>query len=520
MPHHVRYIMSLPTPVTPRSSQAVIAWRRVVVSHSVCYPRYQLEPRRLFASRVSSHKSSRDSRSYSQSSSSRTSSIKSESSLSTAQSPTQSSPSSQYPDTSGETSSDWEDGEHKELESFGQLPSKDFGQNQVMETNEEFKKSLRQILRNFPQITHAFAYGSGVFPQSEGNASRVDLSPHPNPPEAILKWQKGGGKVIDFILATKFSQHFHSLNLNKHRDHYSFLGSLGSGAVSYVQDKFGAGAYYNPYITINGTLIKYGVVQMDTLYRDLTEWDTLYLAGRLQKPVKILTEDPNIRLANQRNLMAAVRCALLMLPETFTEHDLYTTIASLSYTGDPRMNVGSEHPNKIQNIVTHQLRAFRQLYSSLIYELPNIHYDDKRLKSSNPRWETLPLVSDFKMTQIMEPAFRGNMVRRLPKSFREKLYFQYQKKFSIPGAEFTAMLESSKDEDARGGVRKPVGGPFDQKISMESDIAEKVRASVVQTVKWPSTVQSVKGIFTGGLRKSWRYTSEKWQKGKLGQTSS
>ena len=136
-------------------------------------------------------------------------------------------------------------------------------------------------MRQFPPISYAFAYGSGVFPQAE-SGSRVSMSPHPNPPEAILKWQKGGGKMIDFIFATKFTQHFHSLNLNRHRDHYSFLGSLGSGVVSHIQDAYGAGAYFNPYITVNGTLIKYGVVNLTTLQRDLSEWDTLYLAGRLR----------------------------------------------------------------------------------------------------------------------------------------------------------------------------------------------------------------------------------------------
>ena len=79
--------------------------------------------------------------------------------------------------------------------------------------------------------------------------------------------------------------------------------SLGSGAVSYVQDNIGAGVYFNPYITINGTLVKYGVVNLDTLRNDLSEWTTLYLAGRLHKPVKIIRDNPKVRLANQINLM-------------------------------------------------------------------------------------------------------------------------------------------------------------------------------------------------------------------------
>ncbi|OCK84093.1 mitochondrial matrix Mmp37 [Lepidopterella palustris CBS 459.81] len=366
-------------------------------------------------------------------------------------------------------------------------------------------------MREFPQISYAFAYGSGVFPQTDGSASRPAMSPHPNPPEAILKWQKGGGKMIDFIFATKFTQHFHSLNLNRHRDHYSFLGSFGSSIISHVQDDWGAGAYFNPYITVNGTLIKYGVVNFKTLLRDLSDWDTLYLAGRLHKPVKILTEDPNIRVANQRNLLAAVRCSLLLLPPTFTERQLYTTIASLSYQGDPRMSLGSENPNKVTNIITHQIRNFRMLYHDLIMSLPNVDYGEARALQQG--WmEDLKL--DRPMAQDMDPAFRGNMVRRLPKSFRQKLYFLYQRKFGISGREFEGMLEASADEDAKGGLKKPVGGPFDRRVAAETDLREMVLKCVNQTVKWPSATQSLKSALTAGPSRTLRYLKEKREKGR------
>ena len=76
--------------------------------------------------------------------------------------------------------------------------------------------------------------------------------------------------------------------MHQYPEHYSFLRRFGSGLVSRVQDDWGAGVYFNPYITVNGTMIKYGVVNLDTLQKDLSQWDTLYLAGRLHKPVKIL----------------------------------------------------------------------------------------------------------------------------------------------------------------------------------------------------------------------------------------
>jgi len=37
----------------------------------------------------------------------------------------------------------------------------------------------------------------------------------------------------------------------------------------------------------------------------------------------------------------------------------------------------------------------------------------------------------------------------------------------------------------------------------------------VQTVKWPSTVQTLKALLTAGPTRSWRYVREKREKGKM-----
>jgi translocator assembly and maintenance protein 41 len=380
-----------------------------------------------------------------------------------------------------------------------------------MKINEEYKEALRQILWQFKApIRYAFAYGSGVFSQSDAAPTPSALSPHPHPPEAIVKWQKGGGKMIDFIFGVSHTQHWHSLNLNEHKDHYSILGSLGSGLVSNVQDKFGAGVYFNPYITVNGTLIKYGVVNLDTLQKDLSTWDTLYLAGRLQKPVKILRDDPRVRLANQINLISAVRTALLMLPEKFTEKELYSAITGISYQGDPRMRFGSENPRKIQNIVDNQMMNFRQLYSPLVEDLPNVTFTDAKCRS--PDWLTDP-TANCTIEQDMSSQKRGNMVRRLPSAFRGKLYFLYQRKFGIPGREFQHMLEQSKDEDDMSFKRRE-GGEFDRRIAGEADLKEMVSKAIYQTVWWPSISQTVKSALTAGVGRSWRYWGEKRSKSK------
>lgn len=375
--------------------------------------------------------------------------------------------------------------------------------------NEEFKEALRQILWQFrAPIRYAFAYGSGVFSQSGSPSSEKQV--HPSAPAAIQNMQQGKGKMIDFIFGVSYSQHWHSLNLNQHRNHYSGLGSLGSYMVSQVQDRFGAGVYFNPFITVNGTLIKYGVVNLDTLCTDLSQWNTLYLAGRLQKPVKILRDHPNVRLANQFNLLSAVRVALLLLPGKFTEFDLYSTIAGISYMGDLRMSFRAEDPGKVKNIVSGQMAHFRRLYAPLIDTLPNVVFNDSRC--SERGWIDDP-DANMRMIQDMDPVKRGNMVRRLPEAFREKLYFQYQARFGYPRAEFDKMMKESSDNDPEI-VRRKQGGPFERRIADDANLSKEVEASIMKTIRWPSSVESVKGLLTAGTGRAWRYLREKQDKHK------
>ena len=412
---------------------------------------------------------------------------------------------------------DWEDNPNYNIDHFSQLPHLNFGVNQHIVINDEFKEALRQILWQFrAPIRYAFAYGSGVFPQSKDvGAPSSKTSIHSKPPPAVVKAQGRTPKMIDFIFGVSYTQHWHSLNLHQHRDHYSALGSLGSGAVSAVQEKWGAGVYFNPFVTINGTLIKYGVVNLDTLCNDLSEWTTLYIAGRLQKPVKILRDDPRVRLANQVNLISALRTALLLLPPNFTELELYGTIANISYMGDPRMSLPTENKSKVANIVGNNLPNFRRLYAPLIENLPNVSFNDS--KCSNPDWVTDPS-ANVHLAQDMDPVRRGNMVRRLPKAFRSKIYFQYQKKYQISQLEFNKMLEASSDEDGTK-INRREGGNFERRIANEppDDLRGEVRGVIKKTIGWPSTSQSFKGVVTSGVRRSWRYMSEKMAKNREGK---
>lgn len=391
-----------------------------------------------------------------------------------------------------------------------------FGVNQHMIINYELKEALRIMLRQFnAPIVYCFAYGSGVFPQGDLGRSISEAefrSVHPKPPPALVKAQKGSPKMIDFIFGVTHTQHWHSINIRQHRNHYSGIASLGSGLVSSVQD-MGAGVYFNPYIEMNGMLIKYGVTSIDNLVRDLSTWDNLYLAGRLQKPVKILRDHPQVRLANQHNLIAALRTAMLLLPPDFTESELYGTIAGLSYMGDPRMALPTENKNKVSNIVNNNMVHFRRLYAPLVKTLPNVAFTGQcRLDDEN--W-VLDEDGDNRLQQDMDPIKRGNMVRRLPRSFRSRLYFQYQKKFAIPRADFNRMMEAAADDPSTSSsTKRRLGGEFEQKIARDDpkELQSLVRQVIRQTVNWPSTTQSIKGVIMGGWSRTVRYMKEKFEK--------
>ena len=81
----------------------------------------------------------------------------------------------------------------------------------------------------------------------------------------------------------------------------------------------------------------------------------------------------------------------------------------------------------------------------------------------------------------------------------------------IPRVDFNKMMAENTDEDPER-IHRRQGGKFEQRIAGEEHLKEEVTTSIRKTISWPSTSQSIKGIFTAGLRKTWRYLGEKRQK--------
>ncbi|KAI4895474.1 hypothetical protein NFI96_002135 [Prochilodus magdalenae] len=223
---------------------------------------------------------------------------------------------------------------------------------------------FRRILAQFPQdISLAFAYGSGVFKQAGTTQGQM------------------GKNMLDFVFAVDDPVTWHTMNLMENRKHYSFLKYLGPKHISSIQNDYGAGVYFNTLVPSDERLIKYGVISTDALIDDLLHWKTMYIAGRLHKP----DDNGKLRAALGANLKSAVNASFLMLPESFSEEDLFLQIAGLSYSGDFRMVIG-EDKSKVSNIVKDNLQHFRILYNNILQECPQVVYKPQqgRLELEHP----------------------------------------------------------------------------------------------------------------------------------------
>ncbi|XP_073430348.1 phosphatidate cytidylyltransferase, mitochondrial isoform X2 [Dendrobates tinctorius] len=315
---------------------------------------------------------------------------------------------------------------------------------------------FRRILSYFPQdISLAFAYGSAVFKQI--GASQINAK-----------------NMVDFVFAVDDPVTWHTMNLMQNRSHYSVLKYLGPKNISNIQDKYGAGVYYNTLVPCDGKVIKYGIVSTDTLVEDLLHWRTLYIAGRLHKPVKILVQKENGRLetALTANLKSAVIASFLMLPESFSEEDLYLQIAGLSYSGDFRMVVG-EDKAKVTNIVRPNLGHFQKLYSNILQECPQAVY-----KQSMGKIE-VDKSPDGQFLQLMS----------LPKHLQQNI---------------TALMDQP-------GRNRDVEEVLLQ-VAQDPDCGNVVQQAISGIVKSSSLSQSAKGIVTAGVKKTVSYSAKKLYK--------
>jgi len=311
-------------------------------------------------------------------------------------------------------------------------------------------------------IRYAFAYGSGVFEQ-EGYKEK--------------QARDGTAPMLDFMFAVTHPAHFHSINMQQFPAHYPLHArALGSSYVTRVQE-FGPGVWFNAYVPMEGATIKYGVTTVDNLCADQLHWRSLYLAGRMHKPLRIIKDDARVRLTQQVNLTSALRAALLTLPESFTETQLFERIAGLSYMGDPRMVLPAENRGKVANIVKKQGPQFHDLYHRLIVGLPGVHW----------------VPSSSAIQQDTSPKARAAHLRKLPHG----------------------LLNRVKDNFGRQGIAKEPEADetaFWAKLAGDEKLQAVISSELAGIVRTPAAIQSVKGLVSAGLGKSARYTAAKVNK--------
>ncbi|KAG8931139.1 Mitochondrial translocator assembly and maintenance protein 41 [Tulasnella sp. 418] len=339
-----------------------------------------------------------------------------------------------------------------------QLPAQ-FGANQRLRVPDETRALLEEIVAQFrAPIRYAFAYGSGVFAQSgyDGSSSKRPM--------------------LDFIFAVSHPDHWHAINMHQFPSHYPLHARLsGSSLVSRFQS-ISPGVWFNAYVPINGVTIKYGVTTVDNLCSDLLTWNTLYLSGRMHKPIRIIKDDPRVRLTQQVNLASAIRTALLTLPAEFTEAQLFETLASISYAGDPRMLLPAENRQKVQNIVSKQQPHFRELYHQLVNGLPGVHWG---AESSS-------------IQQDISPKARSVHLRKLPLTLLRGVESHYLGRHAD-------LVEVKETDDAA----------FWSKVAEDESVGNVVQSEMRDIVRGPAFVQSLKGIYTAGVTKSARYSLAK-----------
>lgn len=324
---------------------------------------------------------------------------------------------------------------------------KDFrADNQSLTT--ETQEQLVEIVNTFDaEISAAVGYGSGILPQN--GYDKPDKE-----------------KQLDFIFLVDETTKFHQQNTKQNPSHYS---TKSQTLINFFQ---GSGIYFNPYILVKDKLTKYGVTSKKSAFMDLSEWSSLYFAGRMQKPVNYIKEDDMLKFLNQYNLKNAMTIAIFLIQSNqFTERQLYEQITSISYLGDFRMYIGGENPNKVRNIVSRQFQYFKKLYDPILQYFIRRNYLIITDNDATNRTFKTNLTTNTRI----------NLISSLPLKFRTQLYSKYP--------------ESSVKEIAR-----------DEKLP------ENIKSLITSTIIYSSIIQGFKGLFTAGLLKSMKYSLAKKRK--------
>ncbi|XP_060974806.1 uncharacterized protein LOC115697436 isoform X2 [Cannabis sativa] len=321
------------------------------------------------------------------------------------------------------------------------------------------KAVVESFLKVLPPVEFCCVYGSALHPNNNDKS-----------------------KLVDYILGVSNPLEWHAENLKLNGDHYAscLLHLGGEKLITDIADNIGVGAHFNPYVTWNDKMFKYGVIGMHNLVQDILNWERFYLCGRLQKPVHILVDNLDVENLNSVNLRAALSAALLLLPKKFPEEDLYAKICSLSYMGDLRM-LFAEDRFKVNKIVRGQFDLFQSMYKPFLEE-----YEAKEILRSS-------YFSDHKsnISQDCSLSTVHTLVSSLPPVVRSEMAVNLggKKHFSESGQALCELMISTREEAAK---------------CMQKILKRKVMVS--------SARQAISGLLAVGGVNGMRYLGSKMKK--------
>ncbi|KAI4305365.1 hypothetical protein L6164_028736 [Bauhinia variegata] len=295
------------------------------------------------------------------------------------------------------------------------------------------KAEVEGFLKILPPVEFACIYGSSLHPNNQDKST-----------------------MTDYILGVADPLQWHSENLKLNKNHYaSWMVHLGGARlITEVADDIGVGVHFNPFVTWNGKMFKYGVVRMHDLIHDVLYWERFYFSGRLQKPVYVVVDNLDIQNINSVNLRSAVSAALLLLPSEFTE---------------------------VKKIVRGQFDQFHTMYKPFLEE-----YEAKKLlRFSSAANHQIQVFQDCNLSGAC------SLVSALPPSIRSQMSMK--------------LGEKTKLNDTGQIVRNVA-------ISSREEAAKCLQRILRQKVMVSSTRQAVSGLLAVGGVNATRYLAKKIRK--------
>ena len=211
--------------------------------------------------------------------------------------------------------------------------------------NLNVRERIQDFVSTLPDTVSIKAYGSSVAFQSG--------------------YKEDEKKQIDLIVIVDDIKKFYEESLVKNAYMYKFIPRVYFNNASKDKLRTGAHICYTSNINYKDDVYKIGVIEKEDVLNDLINWETFYIAGRMQKEMYTVKEDEVIEKANKINQHNALVVSLLLTDKNDVKlSDVYETLCSLSYMGDSRKKFKAEDPNKVKKIASGSKDYFDSLYKN------------------------------------------------------------------------------------------------------------------------------------------------------------